>query len=376
MPGNTLGHCFAVTTFGESHGPALGCVIDGCPANFSISEQDIQPDLDRRRPGHSQVTSQRREADQVKIISGTFEGKTTGAPICLLIDNTDQRSQDYTENRHKFRPGHGDFSYQAKYGIRDYRGGGRASARETVARVAAGAIAKKYLREQFGLLIYAYVKQIGHIVAENYADLTVTPNEFNFIDPTKLVDLRSLIKQLRAEGDSIGALIEVVATNMPLGLGEPVFDRLDADLAHALMSINAVKGVELGAGFACVNAKGSNFRDEIFTSGFGSNNAGGVLAGISTGQDLVARIAFKPAASIRISGRTTDLEHHPTEIVTTGRHDPCVGIRAVPIVEAMVGLVLIDHLLRQRAQNGHVFKDSGDRVCSVSDLDVGKVSTF
>jgi len=346
MPGNSIGKMFCVTTYGESHGPAIGCIIDGCPTNLQLSVDDIQQELDRRKPGQSQYTSQRREPDQISILSGIFEGKTTGTPISLQIANVDDRSSDYTDLKDKFRPGHGDYTYQKKYGIRDYRGGGRASARETVARVAAGAIAKKYLAEHYDIQIRAYVTKIGSINA-------AINNIFNFADLKKIPELEKLIDNLRREGDSIGAQLELSITNTPAGLGEPVFDRLDADLAHALMGINAVKGVELGAGFACVTAKGSEFRDQIYPDHFGSNNAGGILAGISSGQEIIAKLAFKPASSIRLAGHTVDTDNNPTEISTKGRHDPCVGIRAVPIVEAMAAIVLLDHLLRQRGQNGH-----------------------
>jgi chorismate synthase len=345
---------FKVTTYGESHGPAIGCIIDGCPANLLLSVSDIQQELDRRKPAQSQYTSQRREKDIVAIMSGVFEGKTTGTPISLQINNIDGRESDYAEIKDKFRPGHGDFSYQAKYGIRDYRGGGRASARETVARVAAGAIAKKYLREMCDVNITAYLSKIGNIVAGQINLAAINHNDFNFGDATKIPAIAELLTTLRRDGDSIGSQVEVIVSNLPSGLGEPVFDRLDADLAHAIMSINAVKGVEIGAGFACVTTKGSQFRDEIFPDRFASNNAGGILAGISTGQNILLKAAFKPASSIRIPGNTIDIHNQATEIVTQGRHDPCVGIRAVPIVEAMTAIVLMDHLLRQRGQNGHV----------------------
>lgn len=353
MPGNTIGKLFAVTTYGESHGPAIGCIIDGCPANFPLDVQDIQYELDRRKPGATKYTSQRREPDVIKILSGIFEGKTTGTPISLQIDNLDQREKDYADIKDKFRPGHGDYSYQAKYGIRDYRGGGRASARETAARVAAGAIAKKMLFLIADVSVVAYVSKIGNISVDKLDINASKQNAFNFADASKLQEIEQLIEHLRREGDSIGAQVEVLITNVPKGLGEPVFDRLDADLAHALMSINAAKGVEIGSGFACVNSKGSEFRDEIFLDHFGSNHAGGILAGISTGQSITAKVAFKPAASIRIPAHTIDCSGHATEIVTTGRHDPCVGIRAVPIVEAMAAIVLFDHYLRQRGQNSH-----------------------
>lgn len=355
MPGNVIGKMFSVTTYGESHGPAIGCIIDGCPANFACSVADIQSELDRRKPGQSKYTSQRREEDQVVILSGMFEGKTTGTPISLQINNTDSKTSDYDSIKNKFRPGHGDYAYHAKYGIRDYRGGGRASARETAARVAAGAIAKKYLRDICNINIVGYVSKIGTVIAENIDPYAASANDFNFADLSKVPELENYIAELRREGDSIGALVEVQVTNMPAGLGEPVFDRLDADLAHAIMSINAVKGVEIGAGFACVTAKGSTFRDAMYPDRFASNNAGGISAGISTGQDIILKAAFKPAASVRVPGDTVDIDNNPTTIVTTGRHDPCVGIRAVAIVEAMVAIVLLDHLLRQRGQNGHVF---------------------
>lgn len=354
MPGNTIGKMFTVTTYGESHGPAIGCIIDGCPPNLQISPQDIQLDLDRRKPGQNQFASQRREADQVQILSGIFEGCTTGTPIHLQILNTDARETDYQDIKDKFRPGHGDYSYKAKYGIRDYRGGGRASARETAARVAAGAIAKKYLYECCDINILAYVSQVGSIKAEALDLSAINNNPFYFPDIAKINLIEDLIASLRRAGDSIGAQVEVIISNMPAGLGEPVFDRLDADLAHALMSINAVKAIEIGAGFNCVTAQGSEFRDEIFVDHFGGNNAGGILAGISTGQDILLKVAFKPPASIRIPGKTIDINGQAAEIVTTGRHDPCVGFRAVPIVEAMIAIVLCDHLLRQRGQNGQL----------------------
>lgn len=353
MPGNSIGKVFTVTTFGESHGPAIGCIVDGFPANFAISETDIQKELDRRKPGQSRLTSQRRETDQVKILSGVFEGKTTGTPIALYIDNIDARESDYTQLKDKFRPGHGDYSYQAKYGIRDYRGGGRASARETAMRVAAGAIAKKYLYDTCGATVQAFVSKIGNLHVCDINDLAV----------------QTFIDQLRRDGDSIGGQIDVIIKNAPAGLGEPVFDKLDADLAHAFMGINAVKGVEIGAGFACVVAKGSEFVDPILPDSFASNNAGGILAGISTGQDITARLAFKPAASIRIPIQTIDVNNQTTEVVTTGRHDPCVAIRAVAIVEAMAAIVLLDHLLRHRGQNGYVLKNSNGSVCTIPVMD-------
>ncbi|RMD70220.1 MAG: chorismate synthase [Gammaproteobacteria bacterium] len=350
MSGNTFGKLFAITTFGESHGPALGCVVDGCPPGLPLSEADIQRDLDRRRPGQSRYTTQRREPDRVRILSGVFEGKTTGTPIGLLIENTDQRSRDYAAIKDVFRPGHADYTYQQKYGFRDYRGGGRASARETAMRVAAGAIAKKYLALH-GMAIRGFLAQIGPIAAEVLDWEAVEENPFFFPDPEKVPAIEALIEALRREGDSIGAKVTVVAEGVPPGLGEPVFDKLDAEIAHALMSINAVKGVEIGAGFASVLQKGSEHRDEMTPQGFLSNNAGGILGGISTGQDIVASMALKPTSSILKPGRSIDAAGQPVEVVTKGRHDPCVGIRAVPIAEAMLAIVLMDHLLRHRAQN-------------------------
>lgn len=351
MSGNTIGKLFTVTTFGESHGPALGCIVDGCPPGLPLTEVDIQHELDRRRPGKSRHTTQRREPDTVRILSGVFEGKTTGTPIGLLIENVDQRSKDYTELADRFRPGHADYTYHMKYGFRDYRGGGRSSARETAMRVAAGAIAKKYLKERVGIEIRGYLAQLGPIRIVPVDWEAIDENPFFCPDPGKVPELETFMDALRKEGNSIGARINVVAKGVPPGLGEPIFDRLDAELAYALMSINAVKGVEIGDGFACVTAKGTEFRDEITPQGFLSNHAGGVLGGISTGQDLVASIALKPTSSLRIPGRTVNLRRELVEVVTTGRHDPCVGIRATPIAEAMVALVLIDHYLRHRAQN-------------------------
>ncbi len=351
MSGNTLGKLFTVTSFGESHGSGYGCIIDGCPPHLALTTEDLQKELDRRRPGTSPYTSQRREADQVKILSGLFEGKTTGTPIGLFIENQDAQPSTYDKIKALFRPGHADFSYFKKYGHRDHRGGGRASARETVVRVAAGAIAKKYLHEQYGTLIQGYLAQMGPICMEAVKLEFVEQNPFFCPDPTKIAALETLIAELRREGDSIGALIRVQASQVPPGLGEPVFDRLDADLAHALMSINAVKGVEIGAGFSSVTQKGSEHRDEISPQGFLSNHAGGILGGISSGQELVLSLAIKPAASIRIPGQTIDLHGNPAVISTTGRHDPCVGLRAVPVAEAMTALVLMDHVLRHRGQN-------------------------
>ncbi len=351
MSGNSIGKIFTVTGFGESHGPAIGCIVDGCPPGMSLTEADLQADLDRRKPGTSRHTTQRREADEVQILSGVFEGLTTGAPIGLIIHNTDQRSKDYSNIMDRFRPGHADYTYQQKYGIRDYRGGGRSSARETAMRVAAGAIAKKYLKEKYGVLIRGYMAQLGPIKAEAFDWDAVTENAFFFPDAAKVSELESYMDALRKEGNSVGARINVVATGAPPGLGEPIFDRLDAELAHALMSINAVKGVEIGAGFESVVQKGTEHRDEMTPEGFLTNHAGGVLGGISSGQDILASIALKPTSSLRIPGRSVNLAGEPVEVVTEGRHDPCVGIRATPIAEAMMAIVLMDHTLRQRAQN-------------------------
>ena len=357
MSGNTIGKLFSVTTFGESHGLALGCTVDGCPPGVPLTEADIQLDLDRRKPGTSRHTTQRREADQVKILSGVFEGKTTGTPIGLIIENTDQRSKDYSKIAETFRPGHADYSYQHKYGFRDYRGGGRSSARETAMRVAAGAIAKKYLKEKLNIEIRGYLSQLGPIKIEKIDLSIVETNPFFCPDVDKIAEMESYMDALRKEGDSIGAKIDVVASNVPPGLGEPIFDRLDAELAHSLMSINAVKGVEIGDGFECVDSKGTYFRDEITPAGFLSNHAGGVLGGISTGQDIVARIALKPTSSLRIPGKSINLKGEAIEVITQGRHDPCVGIRATPIAEAMMAITIMDHTLRHRAQNIDV--DSG-----------------
>ncbi len=354
MSGNTLGKLFTVTSFGESHGVAIGCIVDGCPPGLALSEADIQGDLDRRKPGTSRHTTQRREADEVKILSGVFEGKTTGTPIGLLIENTDQRSKDYSDIADTFRPGHADFTYQAKYGYRDYRGGGRSSARETAMRVAAGAIAKKYLHELLGIEVRGYLSQLGPIKIDKVDWQVVNQNPFFCPDVDKIAEMEAYMDALRKEGNSIGARIEVIASGVPAGLGEPIFDRLDADLAHALMSINAVKGVEIGDGFACIAAKGTDFRDEITPDGFLSNHAGGILGGISSGQDIVASIALKPTSSLRLPGRSINRHGEAIEVVTKGRHDPCVGIRATPIAEAMMAIVLMDHLLRQRGQNGGV----------------------
>jgi len=354
MSGNTFGLLFTVTTFGESHGPALGCVVDGCPPGLELDEDDIQRDVERRRSGTSRYTSQRREPDQVRILSGVSEGRTTGTPIGLLVQNEDQRSYDYDKIKDRFRPGHADYTYQHKYGFRDYRGGGRSSARETVMRVAAGAIARKYLSERLGVRISGYLAQVGDIRIEPKDMEEVDRNPFFCPDAAAVGRLEALIDQLRREGDSIGARVTVVASGVPPGFGEPVFDRLDADLAHAMMCINAVKGVEVGDGFAAVGQRGSEHRDELTPGGFLSNHAGGTLGGISSGQDIVVSIAVKPTSSIVIPGRTIDNDGRPVEISTTGRHDPCVGIRAVPIAEAMLALVLMDHYLRHRAQNADV----------------------
>ncbi len=354
MSGNSFGKLFVVTTFGESHGRALGCVVDGCPPGMALEEADIQEDLDRRRPGRSRHTTQRNEPDQVQILSGVFEGRTTGTPIGLLIENKDQRSKDYGDIKDKFRPGHADYTYQQKYGIRDYRGGGRSSARETTMRVAAGAIARKYLRERLGVEIRGYLSQLGPIEL-GATDLgSIDNNPFFCADPARIAELETFMDELREQGDSIGAKISVLASNMPVGLGEPVFDKLEAEVARGLMSINAVKGVEIGAGFAAVAQRGSQHRDEMSGSGFSKNDAGGTLGGISSGQDLLASIALKPTSSISVPGKTIDKSGRETEIVTKGRHDPCVGLRATPIAEAMVALVIMDHYLRNRAQNADV----------------------
>jgi chorismate synthase len=354
VSGNSFGKSFIVTTFGESHGLALGCIVDGCPPGMELSEADIQGDLDRRRPGRNKHTTQRNEPDQVRILSGVFEGKTTGTPIGLIIENKDQRSKDYGDIKDKFRPGHADYTYQQKYGIRDYRGGGRSSARETAMRVAAGAIARKYLNERAGIDIHGFVAQLGPIELRASDLSIVNDNPFFCADPDKLDELDKFMSDLRDEGDSIGAKISILARGLPPGLGEPVFDKLEADLAHGLMSINAVKGVEVGAGFAAVSQRGSQHRDEMSATGFSKNDAGGTLGGISSGQDLITSIALKPTSSISKAGKTIDRSGTETEIVTKGRHDPCVGLRATPIAEAMVALVIMDHYLRNRAQNADV----------------------
>jgi len=340
MSGNTIGKLFTITSFGESHGPAIGCIVDGCPPGLALTEADLQDDLDRRKPGTSRHTTQRREADEVKILSGVFEGKTTGTPISLMIENTDQRSKDYSKIADTFRPGHADYTYQQKYGFRDYRGGGRSSARETAMRVAAG-----------GIEIHGYLSQLGPIKIEKLDWSIIDSNPFFCPDADKVPEMEAYMDALRKEGESIGARIEVVATHVPPGLGEPIFDRLDADLAHALMSINAVKGVEIGDGFACVDTKGTKFRDEMTPTGFLSNHAGGILGGISSGQSITASIALKPTASLRLPGKSINQQGEAIDVVTEGRHDPCVGIRATPIAEAMMAIVLMDHFLRHRAQN-------------------------
>ncbi len=354
MSGNTIGRLFQVTTFGESHGPAIGCIVDGCPPGLELSEDDFKQDIDRRRTGTSHFVSQRKEADAVRILSGVFEGRTTGSSIGLLIENTDARSRDYDKIKDRFRPGHADYTYQQKYGFRDYRGGGRSSARETVVRVAAGAIAKKYLASRLGIEIYGYLSQIGDRVLEPVAPHTAYDNPFFCPDPSRVKELEDLIWKIREEGDSIGAKVTVVARGVPPGLGEPVFDRLDADIAYAMMGINAVKAVEIGAGVAVVAQRGSEHRDELTPTGFIGNNAGGVLGGISSGQDIVAHVSLKPTSSIQVPGKTIDIDGNPVDVITTGRHDPCVGIRATPIAEAMLAIVLMDHWMRHRAQNADV----------------------
>ena len=353
MSGNTFGKNFTVTTFGESHGLALGAIIDGCPPGIELSEADLQIDLDRRKPGTSRYTTQRREADEVKILSGVFEGKTTGTAISLLIENTDQRSKDYSNIAKTFRPAHADYAYTQKYGFRDYRGGGRSSARETAMRVAAGAVAKKVLAAK-GIQVRGYLSQLGPIKAEQFDWDQVEQNPFFCPDAGKVAEMEEYMTALRKEGNSVGAKITVVASGLMPGLGEPIFDRLDAEIAHALMSINAVKGVEIGDGFACVEQKGTEHRDEMSPQGFLSNHAGGILGGISTGQDIIAHLALKPTSSLVIPGQSVDSDGNPIEVVTKGRHDPCVGIRATPIAEAMLAMVLADHLIRHRGQNADV----------------------
>ena len=360
MAGNSFGKVFAVTSFGESHGPALGCIVDGCPPGLPLTEADLQDDVERRRSGTSQFTSQRKEPDTVRILSGVFEGRTTGTPIGLLVENEDQRSRDYEKIKDRFRPGHADYTYQLKYGFRDYRGGGRSSARETVMRVAAGAIARKYLRERLNIHISGYLAQMGSIVLDPVAPASAYDNPFFCPDPSRVKELEDLIWRLREAGDSVGARVTVIASGVPPGLGEPVFERLDADLASAMMGINAVKGVEIGAGFRAVEQRGTEHRDELTPTGFKSNHAGGVLGGISSGQDIVVSLALKPTSSITVPGDTIDLAGQAVQIATTGRHDPCVGMRATPIAEAMMALVLMDHYLRFRAQCADVAATTPD----------------
>jgi chorismate synthase len=354
MSGNSFGRLFVVTSFGESHGPAIGCIVDGCPPGLALSEADLQHDLDRRKPGTSRHTTQRREADAVRILSGVFEGQTTGTPIALLIENTDQRSRDYGNIARQYRPGHADYSYSQKYGLRDYRGGGRSSARETAMRVAAGGIAKKWLAERLGIRIRGHLSALGPLRPQRLDWAAVEQNAFFWPDAAQVPELEAYMDALRKEGNSIGAEVTVLAEGVPPGLGEPIFDRLDADIAHALMGINAVKGVEIGDGFAVVAQKGTEHRDEMTPQGFLSNHAGGILGGISSGQSILARLALKPTSSLRLPGRSIDIDGQPAEIITQGRHDPCVGIRATPIAEAMLALVLMDHALRDRAQNADV----------------------
>jgi len=354
MSGNSIGKIFCVTSFGESHGPAIGCVVDGCPPGMELSSGDIQQELDRRRPGTSRYVTQRKESDTVEILSGVFEGKTTGTPLGLLIRNEDQRSKDYSKIMEAFRPGHADYTYWQKYGIRDYRGGGRSSARETAVRVAAASIAKKWLYEKYGIVIRGYMSQLGPLEVPFKRWDTVNKNPFFSANADMVPQLEEFMEKLRKSGDSVGAKITVAAENVPVGWGEPVYDRLDADIAHAMMSINAVKGIEIGAGFASVAQKGTQHSDEITPEGFLSNNAGGILGGISTGQDIIVNIAIKPTSSIRLERRSIDKSGKPVIVETHGRHDPCVGIRATPIAEAMLALVLMDHALRHRAQNADV----------------------
>jgi chorismate synthase len=360
MSGNTIGKLFTVTTFGESHGPAMGCIVDGCPPGLALTEEDVQRDVDRRRTGTSHFVSQRREGDRVRILSGVFDGRTTGTPIGMLIENTDARSRDYEKIKDRFRPGHADYTYQQKYGFRDYRGGGRSSARETVMRVAAGAVARKYLADRLAVRIHGYLDRIGDLQIEPVQPAFAYENAFFCPDPARVEELEALVWKIREAGDSIGARISCVASGVPPGLGEPVFDRLDADIAYAMMSINAVKAVEIGAGVRAAGQRGSEHRDELTPRGFRSNHAGGTLGGISTGQDIVVHVTLKPTSSIQIPGATIDTEGRPVEIVTTGRHDPCVGLRATPIAEAMLAIVLMDHYLRHRAQNADVRSSTPD----------------
>ena len=358
MSGNTFGKLFTLTTSGESHGSGYLGIIDGCPPGMALSETDLQIDLDRRKPAKSRHVTQRKESDKVKITSGVFEGITTGTPIGLIIENEDQKSKDYGDIKDMFRPGHADYTYQQKYGIRDYRGGGRASARETCMRVAAGAIAKKYLKEKFGIIIRGYLSQLGPIKIEHKSWDEVENNVFFCPDPSRISELNDYMDALRKEGESVGARIDIHAESVPVGLGEPIFDRLDADIAKGMMSINAVKGVEIGVGFGCVEHKGTVHRDEITPDGFEGNNSGGVLGGISSGQDILVSIALKPTSSIRLPGNTVDKSGQATEVATKGRHDPCVGIRATPIAESMLALVLMDHVLRHRGQNADVVSET------------------
>lgn len=355
MSHNRFGHLFTVTTFGESHGPAIGCVIDGCPPGLEITAEEVKAELERRATGKSRHTSQRREKDDVQIVSGLFEGRTTGTPIAMIIENTDARSRDYSEIKRQFRPGHADYTYFKKYGIRDYRGGGRSSARETTMRVAAGALARKWLHQEFGITIQGWLAQLGPHRADTVKEWsTVDDNPFFCPDPAMVPVLEKYMDALRKSGDSVGARVNVVARNVPAGLGAPVYGKLDADLASAMMSINAAKAVEVGAGFDSVAQLGTEHRDEMTPDGFLSNHAGGILGGISSGQDVVVSTAFKPTSSLRLPCRGLDIDGNEVEIVTKGRHDPCVGIRATPIVEAMMALVLMDHVLRHRAQMGHL----------------------
>jgi chorismate synthase len=360
MSGNTIGKLFTVTTFGESHGPALGCIVDGCPPGLELAEADLQRDVDRRRTGTSHFVSQRRENDTVRLLSGVFEGRTTGTPIGILVENSDARSRDYDKLRDRFRPGHADYTYQMKYGRRDHRGGGRSSARETVMRVAAGAIARKYLGERLGVRIHGYLTQIGPLRLAAPQPEAAYENPFFCADPARLPELEKLLWDVRAAGESIGARVSVCAHGVPPGLGEPVFDKLDADIAYAMMGINAVKAVEIGDGVAVAAQRGSEHRDELTPAGFASNHAGGVLGGVSSGQPLLVHVTLKPTSSIQVPGRTIDLAGEPVEVVTTGRHDPCVGLRATPIAEAMLAIVLMDHYLRHRAQNADVVATTPD----------------
>ncbi len=358
MSGNTIGMLFTLTSFGESHGPAIGGIVDGCPPGLAICAEDLQVDLDRRKPGTSRHVTQRKEDDLVEILSGVFEGKTTGAPIGLLIRNTDQRSQDYSKIKDTFRPGHADYTYSQKYGVRDYRGGGRSSARETAVRVAAGAIAKKWLKERYGVTIRGFMSQLGPIEIPFQSWDYINENPFFSPNNDVLPELEQYLDTIRNERDSVGARISIIAEGVPTGWGEPVFDRLDADIAHAMMGINAVKGVEIGAGFDCVSQRGSEHSDEMTSSGFATNHAGGILGGISTGQAIKVNIALKPTSSIPQARRSIDKAGKDVSMQTTGRHDPCVGIRATPIAEAMLALVLMDHALRHRAQNADVTRET------------------